>query len=281
MLSIVGKSAIPAGSVKPDRRYFDNRTHKSGDQSSSYMHSQHIVTTVSPLFRRGTPYPGIQFETYPKRLLLVVDVLSSRDRASLRFLGLAILSAIILDALPICKLALRWWQITTKRRTYHRGPVLDLEKGIRLSLRELFQRRNPPTRQPLIDAILLLSAKILALLQWLFVQCIEPRLPSSFAVDDLQRVPALAVTISNLQASLWIPHLLLFGCVLSSTFALLLLAKRSHGPRRTVVFVSYGLSNILGVVIWINIGATSVEYFTALMPLTMSVGASLGIACSG
>lgn len=244
------------------------------------MPLQQLLQKLSSIFQRGTLYLDTSFGIRPRYLVAVADTLATRGYASFGFLGLVISSATILDTLPICRLVLQWRQIRKKRQTYHRKPAVDPEKATGSILRSPIQHSSTTTKDPLIDPFLLLSTKLLSLLQWLCVQCIEPRPLSSFAHDALQHVPALAIPIRNLQAYAWTPHVLLIVSVSSSTVALLLLAKRCQGHKRAVVIISYGISNILGLVIWMHIGATSVEYFVALMPLSMSVGASLGLACS-
>ena len=190
--------------------------------------------------------------------------------------GCSILATII-DFLPLaCK---RWnYRCTAARSARCRENTMAKEKDLEALLGdEEDSRRN--NRRASTDAVCLMFTRVNALPIWLCVQALEPtRVRLAVHVVACYLLHKLGMAL-RAKPFIWflLPLIVLPILLSTSLFALLLVAKRAVGLQRPVILVVYSLSATLGVHFWRLIGMTEAETFAVFMPLTMSIGASVGL----
>ena len=198
-------------------------------------------------------------------------------RATLVVLLVLLLSyAIVIDCLLLQGLKRRRKHTTVRTASHQRNMFDQKDIEALISATRGCERWFP--RSPILYGVLLIFTKLTAFPAWLCVRLLELEPPVLLARVKSQLIPELAAAVPKADA--YCQVFLFFSFMMlpsAGIFALLLVAKRSNGLQRTMIFVAYSLSATLGVLFWTFMGLTEVDTFTVFMPLMMSVAASLGL----
>ena len=130
--------------------------------------------------------------------------------------------------------------------------------------------------------VCLAFTRVNALPIWLCVHALETKQvgsPVNPVAHSTLRASPMASQAEPSMGSLIVCVILLI-MLSASIIALLLVAKRSIGLQKTIILVVYSLSDTLGILLWASMGTTKAEIFAVFIPLTMGVGASVGLGIS-
>lgn len=156
---------------------------------------------------------------------------------------------------------------------------MDKENESEALIGDMEDRRQIHWRASTPVGVYLTLTRINAVPIWLCVHALETtRVTPPVHVVAYSPFPRFLLRFQDepSMASLFVSVVLLIMLSIS-VFTLLLVAKRSFGLQKTIILAVYSLSVTVGVLFWGSMGMTEAETFAVFIPLTMGLGASVGL----